>query len=90
MARPPIGWRLATVRSLIDETPRAKTILLDVLGWPGHTAGQHVDVRLTAEDGLLPRPNASARVRVGGCLLGPRFNIARTARRELLRHVEDR
>jgi ferredoxin-NADP reductase len=44
-------WRLATVAGVIDETPRAKTILLDVPGWPGHSAGQHVDVRLTAEDG---------------------------------------
>jgi hypothetical protein len=37
------------VRDLIDETPRAKTVVLDVAGWPGHIAGQHVDVRLTAE-----------------------------------------
>jgi ferredoxin-NADP reductase len=35
----------------VAETPRVKTILLDVPGWPGHRAGQHVDVRLTAEDG---------------------------------------
>jgi ferredoxin-NADP reductase len=33
------------------ETPRAVTLLLDVDGWSGHRAGQHVDVRLTAEDG---------------------------------------
>ena len=46
-----ISWRLATVSGLIDETSRAKSILLDVPGWPGHVAGQHVDVRLTAEDG---------------------------------------
>src|SRR5207253_11330203 len=51
MARAPNAWRRATVRGLIDETPRAKTILFDVPGWTGHTAGQHVDVRLTAEDG---------------------------------------
>jgi len=51
MARPPSVWRLATVRGLAGETPRAKTILLDVPGWPGHAAGQHVDVRLTAQDG---------------------------------------
>jgi ferredoxin-NADP reductase len=44
-------WRLGTVRDLIDEAPRAKTIVLDVGDWPGHTAGQHVDVRLTADDG---------------------------------------
>ncbi|MEX2194294.1 MAG: ferredoxin reductase [Thermoleophilaceae bacterium] len=51
MAREPIGWRLATVTSLVAETPHAKTIWFEVPGWPGHAAGQHVDVRLTAEDG---------------------------------------
>jgi ferredoxin-NADP reductase len=35
----------------VDETPRARTLTLDVDGWTGHRAGQHVDVRLTAEDG---------------------------------------
>ena len=34
-----------------EETPRARTLVLDVPDWPGHRAGQHVDVRLTAEDG---------------------------------------
>jgi ferredoxin-NADP reductase len=34
-----------------EETPSARTLVLDVPGWPGHVAGQHVDVRLTAEDG---------------------------------------
>jgi len=34
-----------------DETATARTIVLDVPGWPGHLAGQHVDVRLTAGDG---------------------------------------
>jgi cation diffusion facilitator CzcD-associated flavoprotein CzcO len=38
-------------KDVIVETPRAKTLVLDVPGWPGHVAGQHVDVRLTAEDG---------------------------------------
>jgi ferredoxin-NADP reductase len=47
----PIVWRDATVRDVIAETPRARTLVLDVPGWPGHAAGQHVDVRLTAEDG---------------------------------------
>jgi ferredoxin-NADP reductase len=46
-----IEWRAATVAAVIAETPRAKTLVLDVPGWPGHLAGQHVDVRLTAEDG---------------------------------------
>jgi ferredoxin-NADP reductase len=52
VAPPPrIEWRAATVTDVISETPRAKTIVFDVPGWPGHRAGQHVDVRLTAEDG---------------------------------------
>ena len=46
-----ITWREATVVELIDETPSARTLVLDVPDWPGHDAGQHVDVRLTAEDG---------------------------------------
>ncbi|HZL30662.1 MAG TPA: ferredoxin reductase [Pseudolabrys sp.] len=41
----------ATVRDVIDETARVRTLTLDVPDWPGHKAGQHVDVRLTAEDG---------------------------------------
>jgi ferredoxin-NADP reductase len=39
------------VVELVAETPRAKSILLDLPEWPGHRAGQHVDIRLTAEDG---------------------------------------
>ena len=35
----------------IEETPRVRSLLLDVPGWPGHLAGQHVDLRLVAEDG---------------------------------------
>lgn len=44
-------WREATVRDVVVETPRARTLVLDVPDWPGHRAGQHLDVRLTAEDG---------------------------------------
>jgi ferredoxin-NADP reductase len=39
------------VLELVEETPRCKSLLLDAPSWPGHVAGQHVDVRLTAEDG---------------------------------------
>ena len=49
--RAAIAWRLATVVDVLTETPRTRTLILDVPGWPGHRAGQHVDVRLTAEDG---------------------------------------
>jgi ferredoxin-NADP reductase len=44
-------WRIGEVVETHPETPRAKSLLLEVAGWEGHKAGQHVDVRLTAEDG---------------------------------------
>ena len=46
-----LNWQVADVVDVVAETPRVKTIAFDVPGWPGHRAGQHVDVRLTAEDG---------------------------------------
>ena len=47
----PLPWRLAEVVDLVPETPRVASLVLDVPDWPGHRPGQHVDVRLTAEDG---------------------------------------
>jgi ferredoxin-NADP reductase len=46
-----LTWRVATVSAVRVETATARTLVLDVAGWPGHDAGQHVDVRLTAPDG---------------------------------------
>ena len=46
-----LRWQLGTVRAVREETPRAKTYVLSLPAWPGHLAGQHVDLRLTAEDG---------------------------------------
>jgi ferredoxin-NADP reductase len=46
-----LTWQLGGVAELIPETPRVTTLVLDVPGWAGHLAGQHVDVRLTADDG---------------------------------------
>ena len=46
-----LSWRVAKVARVTDETPRVRSIVLDCRDWPGHLAGQHVDVRLTAEDG---------------------------------------
>jgi len=46
-----VKWLVATVTDTIPETATAVTIRLDVPDWPGHRAGQHVDLRLTAEDG---------------------------------------
>src|SRR5437762_12055690 len=63
-------WRVGTVGALHDETLSARTITLQVPDWPGHVAGQHVDVRLTAADGysavrsysIASAPNAQGRV----------------------------
>lgn len=46
-----LKWHVALVEGLEDETPRVRSLRLTVPGWPGHMAGQHVNVRLTAEDG---------------------------------------
>ena len=46
-----IEWRAGRIKEIVAETSHAKTLIMDVPGWPGHLAGQHVDVRLTAEDG---------------------------------------
>jgi ferredoxin-NADP reductase len=46
-----LTWQVATAVEVVEETPRVRTIVLDVPGWNGHRAGQHLDVRLTAEDG---------------------------------------
>jgi ferredoxin-NADP reductase len=46
-----LTWQLAEVVDVLTETPRVKTIAFDVADWAGHRAGQHVDIRLTAEDG---------------------------------------
>jgi ferredoxin-NADP reductase len=46
-----LTWRIGEVVEIRPETPRARSLFLEVPGWEGHRAGQHVDVRLTAEDG---------------------------------------
>jgi ferredoxin-NADP reductase len=46
-----LTWQVATVAAVATETGTVKTIRLEVPNWPGHRAGQHLDVRLTAEDG---------------------------------------
>jgi len=52
---------------VFDETPRVRTLVLDTLDWPGHRAGQHLDVRLTAEDGY----QASRSYSIGSAPGGP-------------------
>jgi ferredoxin-NADP reductase len=63
-------WHVGIVMALHDETATARTITLEVSDWPGHVAGQHVDVRLTASDGysavrsysIASAPNSERRV----------------------------
>jgi ferredoxin-NADP reductase len=46
-----LSWRLGDVAELIEETSQVRSVVIEVPDWPGHLAGQHVDVRLTADDG---------------------------------------
>ncbi|MGC4941256.1 ferredoxin reductase [Kribbella sp. DT2] len=46
-----LTWQAGTVTEVREETATARTIVLDLPDWPGHVAGQHLDVRLTAPDG---------------------------------------
>jgi ferredoxin-NADP reductase len=46
-----LTWQTATVSQLVDETATVRTIDLQVPDWAGHQAGQHLDIRLTADDG---------------------------------------
>src|SRR5438045_7729278 len=65
-------WRIGKVVALHDETLSARTITLEIPDWPGHVAGQHVDVRLTASDGysavrsysIASAPNPEKRVEI--------------------------
>ena len=52
-ASPPrrLDWQFAQVRDVVVETRRVKSLMLQPASWPGHLPGQHVDIRLTAEDG---------------------------------------
>jgi ferredoxin-NADP reductase len=57
------------VVEFVAETPRAKSIVLDLPAWPGHRAGQHVDIRLTAEDGYQAQRSYSIASAPGDDLL---------------------
>src|SRR6185295_15063646 len=46
-----ISWQLATVAAIREETPTVRSFTLGLPGWQGHRPGQHVDLRLTSEDG---------------------------------------
>ena len=46
-----LTWQLADVVEVVDETPTVRSLVLDLPDWLGHLPGQHLDVRLTADDG---------------------------------------
>src|SRR4030095_4850718 len=48
---PRMRWREGEILEVVTETERVRSLVLRVPDWPGHVPGQHVDVRLTAEDG---------------------------------------
>jgi ferredoxin-NADP reductase len=66
-----LSWELATVVDVVEETERVKTIVFDVAAWPGHRAGQHVDIRLTAEDGYQAERSYS----IGSAPAGTRIEL---------------
>ena len=51
MGRAVLSWRVAELVDSWPETASARTLVLEVSDWPGHRAGQHVDLRLTGPDG---------------------------------------
>ncbi len=59
-------WLVATLTDKRVETASATTLVFDVAGWPGHKPGQHVDVRLTAEDGYSAQRSYSMATPVDG------------------------
>jgi ferredoxin-NADP reductase len=48
-----LKWQFGTLAEIVQETPRVSSLYFDLPEWSGHLAGQHVDVRLTAEDGYV-------------------------------------
>ncbi|MEU5990810.1 ferredoxin reductase [Spirillospora sp. NPDC047418] len=62
----PLRWHTAELLERRAETATAVTLVFGVAGWPGHAAGQHVDVRLTAEDGYSAQRSYSVASASGG------------------------
>jgi ferredoxin-NADP reductase len=65
-----LSWLEAEAVGLVEEVPGVRSIELDVPGWPGHLPGQHVDVRLTAEDGYQAQRSYSIATPADGQRLG--------------------
>ncbi|MFI7707300.1 ferredoxin reductase [Nonomuraea sp. NPDC049480] len=64
-----LTWQAARLREVRTETATARTLVFEVPGWPGHLAGQHVDVRLTADDGYTAQRSYSLSAPADGDLV---------------------
>lgn len=64
-----LTWRVVTVVEIREENEAARTLVLEVPDWPGHLAGQHVDVRLTAQDGYVAQRSYSIASAPAGSLV---------------------
>ncbi|NMO55254.1 oxidoreductase [Actinoplanes sp. TBRC 11911] len=72
-----LNWRIGTVTGIRAETPSIRTLVLDVPDWPGHLAGQHIDVRLTAPDGYQAQRSYS----IGSAWSSPPGTVELTVQR---------
>ena len=64
-----LTWAIAEVVDRTDETTRVRSLTFDVPDWPGHLPGQHIDVRLTAEDGYQAQRSYSISAPTEGTLV---------------------
>ncbi|MBD8078480.1 ferredoxin reductase [Cellulosimicrobium arenosum] len=71
----PSGWRVATLVDARAESRTARTLVLDVPDWPGHLAGQHLDLRLTAPDGYTAERSYSIASAASGTAPSVRVEI---------------
>jgi ferredoxin-NADP reductase len=84
--RQALAWRRAVVSAAITETASARTLVLDIEGWDRHLAGQHVDIRLTAEDGYQATRSYSLS---SGPDEAPQITIERVAEGEVSPYLVD-
>jgi ferredoxin-NADP reductase len=80
-----LAWRVARLAEFRDETPTARTLVFDLPGWPGHLAGQHVDVRLTAADGYRAQRSYSLAAPADGDRI--ELTVQRVAGGEVSEHL---
>ncbi|MEV7097330.1 ferredoxin reductase [Amycolatopsis sp. NPDC051045] len=83
-----LAWRVARLAGFRDETPTARTLVFDLPGWPGHLAGQHVDVRLTAADGYRAQRSYSLAAPADGDRV--ELTVQRVADGEVSEHLAGR